>query len=144
MVIWICLVASTSCSKKTTKGITQAEPTNANFTENLALDFKVESCLVNDKEVCFTLDSILEDSRCPTGLNCVWEGNAKPRFTMTTGGETFQFPLDTQPTSNFHRNDTTIGGYHITLKEITPYPSTEKEISKSDYNVTIVVSTGNN
>jgi hypothetical protein len=67
------------------------------------------------------LDSVLNDSRCPEGAVCFWQGNAQARFKFVKSAkEPIFFNLNTFPGFT---NDTIIGGYKFTLKALTPYPS---------------------
>jgi len=40
-------------------------------------------------------EAVTEDSRCATGVTCVWEGNARARFRLRDHGDDQQFELDT-------------------------------------------------
>jgi hypothetical protein len=67
------------------------------------------------------LQSVLNDSRCPEGVQCFWQGNAEARFKfIKTDEKPIFFNLNTYPGFT---NDTIIGGYKFTLKALTPYPS---------------------
>jgi hypothetical protein len=69
--------------------------------------------------VCF--ESVLGDSRCPEGAQCIWAGNAQVRFRFVKNNDNpLFFNLNTNP--GFNR-DTIIGGYKFTLKALNPYPS---------------------
>jgi hypothetical protein len=49
------------------------------FNDTIELSFR--DCLYNQEDsIYICLDSVLSDSRCPTGVNCFWEGNAEVRF----------------------------------------------------------------
>ena len=43
--------------------------------------------------------SVVEDSRCPIGVACVWAGNAKIKITVTSaqGEKTFEINTETGP-----------------------------------------------
>ncbi len=145
MLLLLCIGFCTSCSKKTTKGITQAEMANTTFSKELTLSYQVQSCVTDDNDlsidlICLTLDSIIEDSRCPIGVNCIWEGNAKLRFRMTTRSNAYQFDLDTQPNATAFKNDTLIGGYRIKMVDVAPYPTSEYEIQDSNVTAKLVIS----
>jgi hypothetical protein len=73
-------------------------------------------------EICF--DSLVQDSRCPTNLQCPWTGIGIVRLKLTNNGSGFYFNLGTLKNSNrpFPPNDTIINGMHIELLELLPYP----------------------
>jgi hypothetical protein len=83
--------------------------------------------------------SVAEDSRCPKGVNCIWEGNA--RVVLQVGkvnGTPVKLELNTSP-----REGTAGGGhgqYLIKLVEVAPYPVAEQPIKPQSYAVTLVVS----
>ncbi len=83
------------------------------------------------------LDSIVSDSRCPTGVVCIWEGNAKARFKFAMRDDIpVFFDLNT-----FHgfTNDTTIGGYKFTLIDVYPYPGVKYILQKMDCRAVIKI-----
>lgn len=88
-----------------------------------------------------TLLGITEDSRCPTYVNCIWEGRAVAEFKVEKGGES----LIKTATTNPQPSDGTLStgfeafGHLVTLDEVTPYPEGSDEIEQSDYKVKITV-----
>lgn len=78
------------------------------------------------------LDSVFKDSRCPTGLVCVWEGDALAAFTLTKNDEVRDFTLHAN--AKF-QNDTIIKGISIKLLNIAPYPTADEPIDPADYRV---------
>lgn len=76
-------------------------------------------------------DSLVSDSRCPTGVVCFWEGEVSVRFNLIIGeNDPNSFVL-----SNHTRfvNDTIIGNLKFRLVDVLPYPVFEKEFKKEDY-----------
>jgi len=90
----------------------------------------------SEKDVQICLDSVVNDSRCPTGLQCVWEGDATAAFTLKTSTRRTSFNLHTN--SKFQM-DTLIDGMAIALLKITPYPGGQDSIKASEYRVEIRV-----
>jgi len=69
--------------------------------------------------VCF--ESVLGDSRCPEGAQCIWAGNAQVKFRFVKDNDNpVFFNLNTNTSFT---NDTIVGGYKFTLKTLNPYPS---------------------
>ena len=82
--------------------------------------------------------SVVEDSRCPTGVNCMWAGNAKIKIQISKSGKAAKaFELNTfgeqQQTALFE-------GYEIRLVGVNPYPKHGVETRKESYVATIAVS----
>lgn len=88
----------------------------------------------SDARIC--LDSIVNDSRCPTGVVCVWEGDAVAAFTFTKNNTVRSFKLHTN--SKF-QNDTILEGFTIQLVQIIPYPISDQTIDPDDYRAEINV-----
>ena len=63
----------------------------------------------------------VNDSRCPEGVVCDWEGNASVEFQLTTKKSEYSFTLDTNQGAAF-KNDTIIEGVKYQLRNALPYP----------------------
>ena len=74
------------------------------------------------ENIQFCFDQLLEESRCPVGAACVWQGVAKAKFSLKINGETQSFELSTLNMPPYYRTDTTLSGYKIKLTNIYPYP----------------------
>ena len=96
--------------------------TKYNFENNLAL----------------RMDSVLNDSRCPLNVQCVWEGNAEVRFLLTVDSIQTDFVLNTHGGNSFN-SDTVIGGYSIKLLDLSPYPEDPGEILQVEYYSEVMV-----
>lgn len=91
--------------------------------------------LDNHSSLCF--ESVSGDSRCPTGVVCVWEGNASVRFRFSKNNESaIFFDLNT---SHQFRRDITIDGYKITLLKLSPYPAINHPIDQKDYKAELLI-----
>jgi hypothetical protein len=71
--------------------------------------------------ICF--DSLLTDSRCPSGAVCFWRGNAliKVTFHESQAAHTFVMSLKGYPPGGFP-SDTIVNGYQISFTNLEPYP----------------------
>ena len=78
----------------------------------------------DDVKVC--LDSLIEDSRCPLGVICVWEGTAIARFSVTVNGQQQPVTLSTLNMPGYHPSDTILMGYKIEFFNLSPYPEVGK------------------
>jgi hypothetical protein len=73
---------------------------------------------------------MVEDSRCPADVQCVWAGNAKVKIEVRRGrglSKTFELNSTTAP------NVVKYNGYEIKLKELTPRPRTNARINPDKY-----------
>jgi hypothetical protein len=79
------------------------------------------------------LDSVLTDSRCPTGANCFWAGDAEARLKYSSSGEK---PV----TFTLHPSGSTIiSGYKFTLQSLLPYPTLQHYPQQSEYRVEMLI-----
>ncbi len=105
---------------------------------NDTVDLSFGSCLYEPNDhfyICF--DSVVGDSRCPTGVYCFWEGNAEVKFRyLKAAGEPVYFNLNTHLR---FPNGITIDGYKYTLIDLAPYPSFNHPPQRGDYKARIVV-----
>ncbi len=77
---------------------------------------------------------MVEDSRCPADVECVWAGNAKIRLQVKQSGRTETITLETMNSSAV-----VIDGYSFKLTELTPVPRSNIRIDQSKYVATIDV-----
>jgi hypothetical protein len=89
----------------------------------------------NKMYIC--LEAVLNDSRCPTGAYCFWEGNATVRLKFEKGNDKpVLFDLNT------HRgftNDTIISGYKFSLVGLGPYPTLNHRTDPKDYKAQFLI-----
>ena len=98
-----------------------------------------ETATLEPDQLKITFAKILEDSRCPTSVVCVWEGRAVVELTFTKGNETVTDSLATISSVAAPSNSTTVFGRTVKLLEVTPYPEFAAPIPHGDYQVKIVV-----
>lgn len=73
---------------------------------------------------------LIEDSRCPRGVQCIWAGNAKIKVSVKRGASAAKvFEMDT----NGPKNTITHSGYKITFTGLTPYPAENIRIDRNGY-----------
>ncbi|MDT4895722.1 MAG: hypothetical protein QOH25_799 [Acidobacteriota bacterium] len=121
---------------------TAAAPPESSIKE-VALDKEFEvrfGQLVSIKKegLKISFKDVAEDSRCPTGVECIWAGNAKiVVFIKNNRRRAYTIKLNTgvEP-----KQDNFIMKYDIKLVSLSPYPKKGAIIMKSDYVATLVVS----
>lgn len=80
--------------------------------------------------------SVVEDSRCPEGVNCIWAGNAKISLRLRKAGQkpaTFDLNTGADPRSASHL------GYEVTLVRLDPHPKADAPPNKKAYVATLLV-----
>ena len=83
--------------------------------------------------------AVENDSRCPSGVTCVWAGNAAVRLQLGTGRGSKTVTLNTSKSPSFV-GETEYQGYKVKLVELSPYPRSDRKIGRRDYTATLLVS----
>jgi hypothetical protein len=115
-----------------------------NLFDQTIVNYKQTACkILSSDSVCITFDSLLEDSRCPTGVICFWEGNAKVRLIFE-----HRLTVDTLILNTYQgqqsSSDTVLHGYSISLVSVDPYPVQGVNTPVENYSITVNISkTGN-
>ena len=99
-----------------------------------------EETVNHNKELEITFSDI-EDSRCPTDVVCVWEGQADVELRAFFDGD------DTPAVFHLISRvgypdlaDTTLYGYHLQLLEVNPYPdNASSPPAKEDYTIRLLI-----
>ncbi len=90
-----------------------------------------------DHRILLSFDSIGE-GRCPQGVYCVWEGNARVIFNLEHKKEgASEFTLNT---FNGFLTDTSMHGIRIELIDLDPYPVIDVDFSLDSYSATVLIS----
>jgi hypothetical protein len=86
-------------------------------------------------EIRFT--DVPADSRCPASVVCVWEGDGEVVLTATAGeGQ----PVPVHLHTTLDPNAASVGGYHVTLLDLMPYPDVPGPIALDAYAVRLGIS----
>lgn len=97
--------------------------------------FSLES---DDVKVKFL--NVTADSRCPSGVTCIWQGEAKILVNIIKNNQDHgNFSL-TSRDGQQNLASQVFDGYSIEVVKVEPYPSSGKRISLSDYLVTFAIS----
>lgn len=79
-----------------------------------------KSAQLDGTGITVTFTSV-EDSRCPTGAQCIWEGNGHVALEVrSAGGAPTTGELNTHPS---YPNDLTYRYVRLALAELDPYPT---------------------
>jgi len=73
---------------------------------------------------------VVEDSRCPKGVDCVWAGRAVIKVELAKpGNEAREFVLE----AGNEGSTAVFAGYTVRLRSLSPYPEAEKQIAPENY-----------
>lgn len=79
--------------------------------------------------------SVVEDSRCPKDVNCVWAGNAKIKVRISTGRTSREVEINT----NTGAQGSQIEAWAINLVSLTPSPTSKGAPSGRSYRANFTV-----
>ena len=74
---------------------------------------------------------VLEDSRCPLNVECIWAGNGKVQIRFSS--------KEIQLNTFLEPQKITISEVRIELISLTPYPEYPGEIDKDDYKIRLLI-----
>lgn len=96
-----------------------------------------ESASIKGEDLAMRFVEVIGDSRCPTGVVCIWAGEVSCLLEITNSGKTSEKvlvqPGQTEPPK------TDFADYQITY-DVQPYPRAGEQIKKDDYRLTLAVS----
>ncbi|MEX0722168.1 MAG: hypothetical protein WD059_15930 [Balneolaceae bacterium] len=131
-----------SCSNTTTvepgDDLVNSETIDNDFElgEEFQLAFE-ESFYNHDEKIEVRFTALLEESRCPEDVMCVWAGNANILLQMKMKSESHEVQLDTHQKLN---KKEIVEAFYIKLIKLAPYPeSIEYQNSAEDYTATLMV-----
>lgn len=87
-----------------------------------------ETRLVSGTSTALGVVEVVEDSRCPTGVQCVWEGRV--RMALRLGETAVTLAAD----SSFAAN-----GLVVRLDSVTPYPASTSRNAVPEYRAFVTV-----
>lgn len=103
---------------------------------------QLNECSDNKASAYICFDSLLTDSRCPAGAECIWQGTALIQVTFheENTAHTFKMSLKGFPPLGYPA-DTTVAGYKISFEKLDPSPSINgdslmNEIPKATFLIT--------
>ncbi len=106
------------------------EPESVTYGEEFELNLG-ESVIIGEKGESFEFVDVLEDSRCPSNVTCVWAGNGKVQLRF----ENHHLQLNTY----IEPHDTTVPDVVVQLLSLAPYPETPRQFEKDDYKVRLLI-----
>ncbi len=109
----------------------QTDPVSPKLGDEFGIDYN-ESLQIEKQNLNIKFIEVLEDSRCPEGAECVWEGNAKVKFEVNSK----EIILNTY---RLEPNEAEVEGYKIKLISVYPYPKINEEIKPDNYKCKVIV-----
>jgi hypothetical protein len=99
-----------------------------------------QTALMESENLSIKFTDVPEDSRCPVGVECIWQGQAGIDLEITKQNED---PERIQLTSNSGEPqlaEKSMGPYNIKLVKVEPAKTTDRVLKLSDYKITLTIS----
>ncbi|GHE33622.1 hypothetical protein [Sphingobacterium griseoflavum] len=117
-------------------------PSDAKRQDSTTLVLKEgQTVFLEREQVNLTFNRVVEDSRCPEGVNCVWAGIGAVELTAMgtyTRPQTFILATEKNAKKNYEPS-AVFNGYTYRLNALMPYPTQEKSSKRETYSVEISV-----
>ena len=117
-------------------GCAQTSQVKANLGQQFSLAIN-QTALISGEKLGIKFLEVL-DSRCPTGVQCIWAGEARADILISDGG-TANLTLVVPGSSA--NNTQSYKGYNISFA-VQPYPQANNPIAKADYRLVLKVEKG--
>ncbi|MNK25794.1 hypothetical protein D3C87_441220 [compost metagenome] len=110
---------------------TQSQQTGTTVSTNntITINHQKQVKIPNSK-ISLKFNDVIEDSRCPVDVTCVWEGIAVVEMEATSGTEKANFKIGTRDfLQNNIVNSFSFSGYKFSLESLKPQPGAKPEKS---------------
>ena len=103
--------------------------------------------ILHSENLIVGFNELIDDSRCPEDVVCVWEGEAKIGLWLQISGQDTTFLPLTIPgfvtaESQVHASSDTLS-FHFMLQQLDPYPNTTQQRGPAAYEALLVISSAN-
>jgi hypothetical protein len=92
--------------------------------------------MITGEDLSIVFEEVLEDSRCPRNVECVWEGQARYELKFSQGEDSERAVL-TEPGAN-GQGQVTVFDYEVRAT-LEPYPEDPDSIEPEDYRLRMTV-----
>jgi len=125
---WLCLFSGASFAQES------AHP-------SLGEEFELavhQTAQISADNISVTFQEVLEDSRCPVDVTCIWAGLAEVSLQVAVSGQEREISLSTSPPEN----SAVFENYTFLLISVRPVPRSDQTMDRSAYFVTVRVDKG--
>ena len=96
-----------------------------------------QSAEIKSEDITVTFLNVTSDSRCPSDVTCIWQGQAEIELDVQKGEEESSVSLSIGGDSS--PEESIFNSYLIQLVDLSPYPISTKNIQPEDYTATIKI-----
>ncbi len=112
---------------------------NASLNSDFNIKFG-QSVYIPGENLHLIFEDVVEESRCPQGVNCFVEGTAKIKLLISQGTDVRIDTVQTYLPQKIISIGEINNSYLFWVKNVTPYPKQNQKIIKQDYVLTLNVS----
>jgi len=91
---------------------------------------------IEGEGLAVVFESVLEDSRCPEGVDCIWSGNAKIRIRSSKQKHA---PAPIELNTNVGPKSSSYLDYEIKLVALKPRSKADKPVQTNEYKATLII-----
>lgn len=95
-----------------------------------------QEAMIEGEGLAVAFESVLEDSRCPEGVDCIWSGNAKIRLRSN---KQKQAPAIIELNTDVGAKSSSYSNYEIRLVALKPRPKADKAVQPNEYKATLII-----
>ena len=100
-------------------------------------DLKInQEAAIEGEGLAVVFESMLEDSRCPEGVDCIWSGNAKIKIRSSKQKHA---PTSIELNTNVGPKGSSYLEYEIKLVALKPRPKADKPVQSNEYKATLII-----
>ncbi|MGQ0791936.1 MAG: hypothetical protein ACT4NJ_06915 [Nitrosopumilaceae archaeon] len=117
-----------------------AQSSTINIETNLDSEFVLQvnqSAEIKSEDIIITFLNVTSDSRCPSDVTCIWQGQVGIKLDVQKGEEVSTVSLSIGGDSS--TEESIFNSYLIQLVDLSPYPISTKNIQSEDYTATIKI-----
>ncbi len=121
----------------------EADPVEFTLDQQFALGGGQEA-VISGQNLRLRFTDVLEDSRCPTEVDCFWTGQARIAVAVHPAGSSpTTVDFNTNPAPGQNVQTAKVGDNTISLESLEPYPRTPGDpMALEDYHATLLVQKG--
>ena len=94
-----------------------------------------ESAEIDGEDFLIRFNRVVQDSRCPSDVQCIWAGNGQIELVARSGGRSTSFTLNTGDGAR----EFAVNSYRIRLAALTPEPVSTQPIPAASYRASLIV-----
>jgi hypothetical protein len=97
-----------------------------------------QTAVIRGQALQITFDDVIEDSRCPSDVTCIWAGRVSCIIKLTEGSSHYRMVLTESGLTDQYASET-YKEYQLAF-QVRPYPEAGQSIQRDAYRLQLIVS----